>query len=200
MHPPDYWPVFVHTRFPQYAWAVEELPRALELDDLCVELDVITGVPAVYLRSEILALRLGSTGDAGADFLNIHAQWIGLADARLACWMSCAAIRSVLSQTRKFVRQCTPTVEKLESWCTYFDPYVSFDDDADMYSSRVGRSLANSIIETTQFTIPQRPSDSDGISANRALSYLIQISEIDIEEVARAYKDAMMTYPVRMRR
>ncbi len=189
--------MYVQRQFPKYAWAVQELPRSLELDDLCVELEIITGVPAVTVRGQALGLRLDMISETYAENLYMPAYWIGTADARLACWMSCAAIQNVLSQRADMSEWCAPFVRAIEEWCLYFKPRAFYD------ASSVPRSIPgilSMLIATdsaTNLTVPGRQMGSDGVSAERTMRSLIAIPDVDLEAMSAAYKSAMMTYPVR---
>ncbi len=87
MHAVRYWADLVSQRMPRNAWVLAETGSYIELDELCVELESVTGESATALRGELL---LHATGDlledaSGADL----AGDLGFHDPRLALWALC---------------------------------------------------------------------------------------------------------------
>ncbi len=98
--------------FPNLAWAIDELPLRSSIDEVCVELEVITGQPAIVTRDALLR-RISWYIDSRP--IRDTVAWIAEYSPRLAIW---AGLGISLTRDKRFVPSLVREMkEHLDAWC-----------------------------------------------------------------------------------
>lgn len=104
-----FWINTAREALPNLAWAINELPSDAGVDDIAVELEVITGSPAINTRIAILQeARYGLAAEKNP------ITFVGAFDIRLAAWMLAHAIDRASNDIEVDVSVYT---DAIRAWC-----------------------------------------------------------------------------------
>ncbi len=113
---------------PELAWAIDEISKNATLDELCVELEVISGQSAYQTRTVILQ----SLADSATKTLGFTAsvvEYLGEGSSRLGIWCLLASYDAASKKTP--TPATTRAMSVLREWCTKRVNYEVFSRAVD---------------------------------------------------------------------
>ncbi len=182
MHPTRFWTDLARgPALRRHAWAIAELSSETGLDELCVELEVITGEPALSLRGSLLVVCANKTSTLVSPTSVI--EQLAVDDARLCLWVMTRLLQDVVIANNRagenipYPKKFLKKLDYLASLCRGDGnhgklPALRSALEGFTYISRdvFARDVALAAIESSYLTIarlPREDRDSGIIAARR---------------------------------
>ncbi len=202
MHPTRFWTeLAINNALLHHAWAVRELDPYTEIDELCVELEVITGQSASSLRGELLlgamsVLPFHSTSPE-------RAEYFAQDDARLGLWVVCGLLRELRVTEGTVFAGFKDDIRRIAANCITKEPnadLVAMRWAMSEYSmrtwSQTGREIAYALMRSIDIALPG-DAISDSRAAGEAARAIFRNQSFELPETASTIiKRCVMTFPV----